>query len=464
MRTNIYLNELQYHNIRLVKLFFYACEIIEKRLKELDYVRFSHQFECYYMRWQNDNFSRLQKDMKDIANISDRYLHYKTCINNEMGNISEEKKEFVNEALTRSDVSAYLTVSKIYVKLPVPSLKIWCQFMIECDGIYEEKRRFWILPKKIRTLTTIREYFKRQGCQFFINQDGANEMVMNSKKANYWKDDEINTFIKAMTLQGASQRTIDNYACQIKKLKNHYEGKQVVEISDDEIREYMYFLREKLMYSCSAQNIVVSSIKRFFLSVTDREFNPNHIPRPVKRKTLPKTLDRESVTKLLKLNLFIKHKCILYLLYATGMRCGELINLKVEDISLDNSLIVVKNGKGGKDRIVFLPDQLKDLLVEYFRRKKPHIYVLEGQNGGKYSASSVQRVVGKASRMAGIDKHVTPHMLRHSFATHLHDSGIDIRNIQVLLGHSSTKTTEIYTYISKRDISKLKSPLEYLDI
>jgi site-specific recombinase XerD len=111
-----------------------------------------------------------------------------------------------------------------------------------------------------------------------------------------------------------------------------------------------------------------------------------------------------------------------------------------------------------------MPDKLKHLLLTYLRKEQPSIFVFEGQNGGKYSSTSVQRVVKNTVLKAGIDKRVTPHMLRHSYATHLHDSGMDIRNIQKLLGHSSTKTTEIYTYISKRDISKLKSPLDDLDV
>jgi len=141
-----------------------------------------------------------------------------------------------------------------------------------------------------------------------------------------------------------------------------------------------------------------------------------------------------------------------------------LVNLKVEDVNFDDNIIIINQGKGNKSRIVSLSEKLKGLLLRYLRNERPNIYFFEGQHGGKYSTSSVQKVIKGAALKAGIEKRVTPHMLRHSFATHLHDSEMDIRNIQKLLGHTSTKTTEIYTYISKRDISKLKSPLDDLDV
>lgn len=286
----------------------------------------------------------------------------------------------------------------------------------------------------------------------------------SAKKNDYRQDSEVFEFIKAMTLQGASKRTISNYASQVKKLKDYYRGKNINEITDSEIRDYMFYLREQLNYSASSQNLVVSAIKRYFETMTDRIFNPKHIPRAPKQKILPKVIDKEDVAKLLKLEMNIKHKCILHLLYSTGMRCEELLNLRVKDISFEKNVIIITKGKGAKGRIVTLSEKIKDLLIQYLRKEKPSDYFLEGQKGGAYSATSVRNIVRNAKNRAGIEERLTPHVFRHSFATHLHDSGMDIRNIQVLLGHQSTKTTQIYTHISKRDIHKLKSPIDDLDI
>jgi site-specific recombinase XerD len=348
--------------------------------------------------------------------------------------------------------------------LQVPQNQKWFAFLHELGCKYEIKRRVWIVPEYEKKIKSLKRYFNNQRCLFREEARHDDKKSHRLKRQDYKQDIEIQDYIKILTLQGAGKRTIENYACQIKKMKDYYEGKSISEISDEEIRDYLFFLREELSYSWSSQNIVVSAVKRYMSSLTEREVNELLIPRPVTKRSLPKVLDRDEVEAILRQNIYIKHKCMLYILYATGIRCGELINLKVEDVKFDNNVIVIKEGKGDKSRIVSMPERLKRLLLSYLQREQPSVYIFEGQKGGRYSPSSVQRVVKNTVLKAGIDKRVTPHMLRHSYATHLHDSGMDIRNIQKLLGHSSTKTTEIYTYISKRDISKLKSPLDDLDV
>jgi site-specific recombinase XerD len=417
------------------------------------------------MRWKEENFQKIYSDLDGLAFISKKYLQSSITRNAASQQLIYQPQEQLKEKLLiKPKVSMLLTIDKIYLQLPIPIKQEWLIFLDEIGGMFESRRGIWIFPINEIRKETIRAYFTNQGCQLNMNETRDAQIVARLTRHSYKEDLEIQSFIKAMTLQGACKRTIENYASQINKLKVYYNGKSLCDISDDEIRDYLFFIRQELGYSSSSQNIVVSAIKRYLLAITDRDFNSNYLPRPAKRKTLPKVLEKESIAALLKLDLNLKHKCILYLLYSTGIRCGELLNLRVEDVSFENNLIVVNKGKGEKDRIVFLSEKVKGLLLDYLKLEKPHVYFFEGQNGGKYSATSVQKVVKRAVQKAGINKNVTPHVLRHSFATHLHDSGVDIRNIQVLLGHSSTKTTEIYTYISKRDIRKLKSPLDDLDI
>jgi len=435
----------------LLKLFFYANSKLEQRIKSLNYVYYSHQYKCYFMRHRDEYKHQLAHDLNGFATISTKHI-----TKNPVGQ-SDSSKE-------TPTVSIVIVNDKGYLKLPKIYSKNWVDFLHESGCIFEPKRRFWIITQYAKKKDAIKFYFKDQGCRLKIQIKTDQRIMMHHQRRHYKNDEEIQSFIKIMTLQGASQRTIANYASQIKKIKDYYDGKAMKEITDDEIVDYLFFIREELSYSHSSQNIVVSAVKRFILALTEREFNTFHIPRPIHKKALPKVLDKEEITALLKLNLYIKHKCMLYLMYSTGIRCGELISLKVEDLNFERKVIVINNGKGNKSRIVSLPNKLKDLLVNYLRKVRPNIYLFEGQKGGPYSTTSVQKVVKKAVLKAGIDKRVTPHMLRHSFATHLHDSGIDIRNIQTLLGHSSTKTTEIYTKISKRDISQLKSPLDDLDV
>lgn len=465
MKPVIYLNGFSHKQTQLIKLFYYNNTELTQHLKSLDYIYYSHQYKCYYMRWTDNNISRLRKSINGMAHISDKYLNQTPKFSSPKRNdhrleYSPELKQVVKVPLIQIE----LINEKAFIQLPKHSNPEWADFLKMNACFFESKRQLWITTRYENKKADILEYFNKQKCSIEISTKHDPKVIEHLKKRNYKRNEEIRAFIKVLTLQGASKRTIDNYASQVKKLKDYYDGKPIAEIDDGEIRDYLFFLREELSYSLSAQNIAVSAIKRYLLSLTERTVNSFQLPRPTGLRSLPKTLDKEEIIAILNQNMNIKHKCLLYLLYSTGMRCGEILNLKVEDVVFDNNVIIVKHGKGGKDRIVTLSDKIKDLLWTYLKLHRPIIYFFEGPNGGKYSASSVQKIVKKVVDKAGIDKRVTPHMFRHSYATHLHDSGMDIRNIQVLLGHSSTKTTEIYTYISKKDISKLKSPLDDLEL
>ena len=159
-----------------------------------------------------------------------------------------------------------------------------------------------------------------------------------------------------------------------------------------------------------------------------------------------------------------KHKCILMLIYSAGLRLGELVRLKIRDIDPDRMRIFVYAGKGKKDRYTLFSVKAVLNLQAYLKEYGPDDWLFEGQDGGQYSKRSVQAIFKKACRKAGIKKPVTVHSLRHSFATHLHEKGINLRHIQDLLGHESSKTTEIYTHLTSKGFDNLQSPLDHLDI
>lgn len=160
----------------------------------------------------------------------------------------------------------------------------------------------------------------------------------------------------------------------------------------------------------------------------------------------------------------LKHKCILMMLYSAGLRRSELLELVPTDIDSENMRILVRDAKGSKDRYTILSVQALKMLKLYYKMYKPRHYLFEGAPANAYSAESVVKVVKEAALRAGVKKNVTPHMLRHSFATHLLEDGVDLRYIQSLLGHSSTKTTEIYTHITQKGIEKIKNPLDNLGL
>ncbi len=185
-----------------------------------------------------------------------------------------------------------------------------------------------------------------------------------------------------------------------------------------------------------------------------------YIERPRKQQTLPKIISKEEAKALINSTNNIKHKCIASLLYSAGLRRSEVIDLKISDIDSKRMLIHIKNAKGGKDRFTLLGESLlKDLRV-YFREYRPKEYLFEGRTGGQYSGESVGKLIKSAGRKARIRITITRHILRHSFATHLLESGVDLRYIQTLLGHNSSRTTEIYTHVAVNQLSAIKNLLD----
>ncbi len=221
-------------------------------------------------------------------------------------------------------------------------------------------------------------------------------------------------------------------------------------------------------YAISSQNQAINSVKFYWENILGYEREFIEIDRPMKERKLPEILSLEEVNLLLEVTKNLKHRMILSTIYACGLRVGELINIKIEYIDGSRKTLHIKQGKGKKDRIVPLPDCLIDELRGYYKMFKPKVYLFEGRKGKnsidstKYSPSSIRQFFKRSLRAAKIRKKATLHTLRHSYATHLYEKGINLRSIQVLLGHESSKTTEIYTHVSNTHINNTPSPLEFL--
>ncbi|WP_121666890.1 site-specific tyrosine recombinase/integron integrase [Mesonia aquimarina] len=227
-------------------------------------------------------------------------------------------------------------------------------------------------------------------------------------------------------------------------------------------RDYELFLEyiTRQNYSISSHRQCVSALKHFSSLYKPKDtIDFTHL-RPKKSKQLPIVLSRREIISILQHTRNIKHRLILGLLYSSGLRIGELLSLRTRDIDVDRKQIFVYRGKGRKDRFAILSDGILPLLSNYIATYQPNFYLVEGQNEKRYSAESVRAFLKTSCKRAGINKKVTPHTLRHSFATHMLEDGIDIRYIQELLGHSRPETTMIYTHISRQDLLQIKSPLD----
>ena len=272
-------------------------------------------------------------------------------------------------------------------------------------------------------------------------------------------------FTDQLTLKRYSENTIVVYKEQILRFFKYYSKKNPTELSDEDVKEYMLFLLNEKEISFSLQKQVISAIKFYFEKILRRETKKYYFEIPKsKEQKLPIILSKREVKQIINSTNNLKHKTILSTIYSAGLRLSELVNLKIADIDSERKLLYVRGGKGKKDRTTILSIELLVLLRKYFKDFKPNVWLFEGLNGEQYSKKSVQKIFYTALEKSNIDKKVSVHSLRHSFATHLLEQGEDLRYIQKILGHKSSKTTEIYTHITKRGIGKITSPLDSLDV
>jgi site-specific recombinase XerD len=267
------------------------------------------------------------------------------------------------------------------------------------------------------------------------------------------------TYLQKLELKKYSNSTVKSYVSCFENFINHHHDKAIDNLNENDIRLYLQFLIQSNR-SKSYINQSINSIKFYYELVLGMPNRFYSIERPRKDKKLPIVLSKENVKKLIENTNNIKHRCIVSLLYSAGLRRSELLNLKLTDIDSSRMLIRVEDAKGNKDRYTLLSSTALNDLRVYYKQWKPNIYLFESPNGKKYSPNSVGKIVVNAAIKAGIKKHVSPHTLRHSFATHLLEAGTDLRYIQLLLGHSSTKTTEIYTHVAKSSFDSIKNPLD----
>ena len=260
-----------------------------------------------------------------------------------------------------------------------------------------------------------------------------------------------------------SERTINTYKDALKSFFVFFNTKAIADLTNEDVIKYNneFILKNKL--SASYQNQITNAIKLYFRTIKYTKIEIDKIHRPKRAKVLPNVLSKEEVKAILEAHSNNKHKMMLSLIYSCGLRSGELLALKPIHIDSKRNIVLLKNAKGQKDRITPLSPKILEMLRTYFKEYRPIIYLFEGQKAGMpYDARSLQLVLKQALRKTKITKPVTLHWLRHSYATHLLESGTDLRYIQELLGHSSSKTTEIYTHVSTKSIQQIKSPFDDL--
>ena len=259
-----------------------------------------------------------------------------------------------------------------------------------------------------------------------------------------------------------SPRTIRTYPSLFEEFINHFPGHEIHDISESQIIEFLQFLVIRRKVSTSYQNQSINAIKFYYERLLGGDRKIYLVERPRRERTLPVVLNMMEVEMLISKVENLKHKALIMTIYSGGLRLSEAINLQLKDIDSQRMQILLSQAKGRKDRYTLLSKKLLPVLRDYVAKYKPRKWLFEGIRGTKYTESSIQAIVKHAARSAGLTKRVTPHTLRHSFATHLLENGTDLRYIQALLGHESTKTTEIYTHVTTKGFDQIKNPLDIL--
>ena len=270
---------------------------------------------------------------------------------------------------------------------------------------------------------------------------------MNEKE----KEDVLKKLEEHIRLKNYSRETAKSYLIHVKKYLEFLKKD-----NPDFQNAKDYILKKLEKNEPSSVHHSIFAIEYFFRNILNQKIN---IPKPKRNKKIPEILTQEEIRKMISSINNIKHKLILKMIYGCGLRVGEIINLKKSDINFNEKIIHIKLAKGKKDRFVKIPESLIEELQAYIRLLSSEI-LFQSNRGGKLTKKTIGKIVQTAAKKARIKKRVYPHLLRHSFATHLLEQGTDLRIIQKLLGHSDIKTTQIYTHISQANIKNIKSPLD----
>jgi len=284
------------------------------------------------------------------------------------------------------------------------------------------------------------------------------QLVMSSGKL-------FEVLTSELKLRNYSPKTIKAYKSCIRSFVVHFQSRHPRDLENKDIRAYLVYLLDEKRQSAGSVNQVYNALKFLYSALYKRPFVIDQLPRPRKERKLPDILNESEVANIFDAVDNLKHKMMLMLAYASGLRVSEVVRLCIEDLDAERKLIHVRDAKGKKDRYTILPESILPMLQEYWRtyRLGRSGWLFSGAApGGHLSERSIQAVLQKALNKAGIRKPASMHSLRHSFATHLLEQGTDLRYIQKLLGHGSSKTTEIYTHVSSKDLGKIRSPFDFI--
>jgi integrase/recombinase XerD len=400
-----------------------------------------------------DNLQKLSDYFGDRAHVVDLSNAYFSEKSQQISQISKDEIHIIHLKNGRLQILARYNPALVQVIKNIPYFH------------WDQDNKWWTIPFMEKFLDEVKREAQRQQLSIIYKDTRDTNAIQPRIPAfsipNYKACPKEYTD-KLQELR-YSESTLKTYRGLFEEFINYYHQLDFKNLDHRQIEEFIRYLVIERKVSISYQNQAINAIKFYYEKVMGGQRKVYYIDRPREEKKLPVVLSVEEIGQLFKQVENLKHKSMLVLCYSAGLRVSELIHLKIKDIDSKRMQIRIEQSKGKKDRYTLLSTKALELLRLYFVAYKPIDFLFEGQFGGAYSARSIQQIVKEATQKAGINKHVTVHTLRHSFATHLLEQGTDLRYIQSLLGHDSSKTTEIYTHITTKGFDQIKSPMDELE-
>lgn len=466
-----------------IAMWFEYDDSLRRLIKSLPGSAFSVTHKCFYIDDSEENLRLILKTLKDVADVDLRSIVKKDYIpdrhevkkDGPVKDVYPVERYADNERFGPVEFRIDQNNTFLIIKFLGYYDQEWVNELITYSNCYYDKvRKEWQLPWAKITVDSLADFFSSRGVSLKIKKFSVSKELIAERKAT---GDEIRSkeltdksfdALEALSVHlddnRYSVRTRESYLSALEFFLRYFSPKDPGEITEDEISMFIYDYIIKLGYSASYQNQMVSALKTYYQVAGRGRVNPVFLERPRRSRALPKVFSKEEVSSILNSVRNNKHKALLWMIYSCGLRRSEATGIKLSDLDRQRGIIHIREGKGRVDRIVPVSQKVWDKLDDYIKSYNPRIYLFEGQAGGRYSPESVYRVFKEALHRAGIRKEVGVHSLRHSYATHLHENGLDIRYIQELLGHKSTRTTEIYTHVSRRNLIQVRSPIEDLDV
>ncbi len=377
--------------------------------------------------------------------------------------LKEEINSYEEKQLNRNNINAIIIGNR--VRVISDRNRLLAEFIKTMPfHSWDSINSWWTFAFNEKSLKALKDFCRENKLNLMIDHISAS---IKSKRSIEYHDPTHRKcpepMIEKLINRRYSKSTIKQYCSMFEEFINYHRKLALEELGTSEIKEYISYLVQERKVSSSYQNLAINAIKFYYEKVLGGPRRIIDFDRPRRAKTLPEILSREEVISMLTAVTNPKHKFILILLYSTGIRRGELLQLKLKDIDRENLRFWIRGGKGKKDRYVQLGKSVLKYMDDYIGLFNPKDYLIEGQHE-KYSATSVAAIIKAAARKAGINRTVTPHKFRHSYATHMLEDGTDTRFIQELLGHESIKTTQIYSHVTDKNIKNLSNPFDKLKI